>query len=236
MKKISIIILLFPALVSAQGWYYSHVEVGASGQNFSDDFNRTDADPPSGNWAEITGGGTSWAIETNQMAQNALGSVNYAISYTTPCNTVTQYVCVLLVNGEGGALFRYTGTANDGYYTVYAYGGDGNLYWSFNNHTGWVADIGSGAAFEPGNNNYVGMTIQGTGSGTIVKIWDLGTTPGRFTPTNKDNWETASDAADVTLTDDPGGSAADTGLRVGIGTFNNNAAHNYDNWTGGDTN
>ena len=213
--------------------YWDGGAAPAGGQDYSDDFNRTDADPPSGNWEEITGGGTDWAILSNELEESSVGEAGQSIAYTLDCDGVTQYVCVQLVDGEGGGIFRYTGTASDGYYCVHAYHDDGNIYWESRDNGGWNADIGSGS-LNPGANDYIGITVQGTGSGTIISAWDLGATPASFTPYDKDNWLNGSDTADITITDDPGGNNADTGLQVGIGCYTDNV-HTYDNWYGGDT-
>ena len=81
----------------------------------------------------------------------------------------------------------------------------------------------------------MGVTIQGTGNDTVVKVWKLGASPSRYTPYDKDNWESSDDAADVTMTNNPS-TAADTGKQVGIGFYwISGNDFGFDNWYGGDT-
>lgn len=74
-------------------------------------------------------------------------------------------------------------------------------------------------AAEPGNGDYIGLRITGTGTGTQLEYWDFGTTA---PDSNPNNWGTATDTVDwgenetgVDVAD-----AVDSGTIVGLRAYN----------------
>ena len=194
---------------------------GGSEPDYTDDFAGVDLSA----WDQLT---NSYTLDTG--ADNVYGPIGdnpAAMSYGTNTAGVTQYVSFNCGDASTGcgAAFRSTGTGTDGFYTVYWYGGT-TWYWERWSNVGYTHDADSTASCGPSNGERVGITIQGTGNDTIVKIWN---TPTNNYPYDVDNWDNASDAADCTLTGNPG-SAEDTGLRVGFAQFNDST---MDNFTGG---
>ena len=195
---------------------------GEGSADFSDDFTGADLSA----WNGLA---SSFTLDTG--ADNVYGSSGdnlAAMSYGTNSAGVNQYVhfpCSDVAKGCG-AVLRSTGTGSDGFYAVYWYSGPGPWYWERWTNSGYDTDCDTTASCAPSNGEDVGVTIQGTGNDTVVKIWN--------NPTNNyaydvNNWDSASDAADCTFTGNPV-SAEDTGLQVGLGQFGDAT---YGNWTGG---
>lgn len=176
--------------------------------NFSDDFT-TD---PSGRWnySLWTGQAMTWNEASHWLQCPTNGA--YA-AYATSTGSATQYLRVKLTqvtNARGGAVLRSTNTGSDGFYFVVHF--NGNVVFGRANNTGWLADMTS-TALSFAENDVMGVTISGTGTGTTAKIWK---NPTNNTPVDADNWDSGSDPSDASLTAS-GGTYYDTGQYVGVG-------------------
>jgi len=200
------------------------VEAGGGGgrTQVSDAF----PDDPAARW-EIQWGAFEWAGGGFYKTESG-GGGGYSI-YNTTIGNATQYAYVQLVDTNGGPVLRGTGTAADGYYVVINF--NGTVYLQRANGSGWIADEDS-ATLSFAANDYMGVTIQGTGTGTTVKIWKNPSAPnGTTVPYSKDAWDNSGDTSpDAEMT----GTAAavyNTGTYVGLGL--DSAGVSFDNFIGG---
>jgi hypothetical protein len=206
---------------------------GGSPAAFSDDFNRANG-ALGANW---TVGDGAADVETNawRMQTGSFGDVVSVFS-GTPCNTANQYVKATFgsVTTQYPALiFRYTDGSSPFYMFLFD-GGNGEIQWYYYaNVSSSGVQIGTPPTVAGGWNvgDEVGITLNGTGANTDVRIWKNCT----GLPSAADNWngDTSPDA--TYLTTDPAGNAVDTGTLVGLGGQQSAAnSCKFDDFFGGD--
>jgi len=148
--------------------------------------------------------------------------------------TVTQWMMAKFdydTNSYAGFYFRSENNESAGAYGLRWEQNGGKFMWR---HCGGAAnsntaedctDIGAGWTRALDDNDYVGVTVAGTGTDTVVTIYDLGTSAVPYA-----NWAASADSSQA-LTDDPG-QEANVGKYVG---FYNGASVDvyFDNFTAG---
>lgn len=147
-----------------------------------DQFNTTNN--PATGW---TAGPSSGAWQTNGTQMVPPSGTFTALLNNAVAGTTTQYAIVKLVDGdeETGVFFRRT-SGSGKYYRVYWTGT--NVFWathdsaaeSFDNETAGCAT----SDFNDGD--YMVALVTGTGTSTIVRVWNRGTTAPTAVPTTGD--------------------------------------------------
>ena len=147
--------------------------------------------------------------------------------------TVDQYgklQVVSLQTHTWGFIFRADGVGGE-HYEVHL--PVGSLSWRWERYApGFVERVGTctgDGAIAAGD--WIGATIEGTGTATVVKVWRWSTDPDAGGPANILNWG----PPDCIMTQDPGVSV-DTGKVLGIRAYTggSTASASADNWSGGD--
>ena len=201
---------------------------------FSDDFNRTSSASLGANWTEAAGDGS---IVSNTLLQVNTGSyAENVYAYTgTACATVNQYVKVtfqFLTGADYPAIIlRYT-DASSPMYAIFFFNSEDRVIWTrkANAADGSFTTIQTVDPFTVASGDVYGVTIDGTGTSTVVRIWR---TPPSNTPTSSSNWG-GDTTPDATFTTDPA-SPVDTGNYVGLGGETGSAGNVvFDNFFGGD--
>lgn len=179
---------------------------------FSDNFDRADGDSLGANWTEEAGDADIFS-NTYRLSTGSFGVINSI--YDTPTGSLTQYVKVTL-----GADYQYpwlTFRHTDSSSADYRCQLDGSagsvecyMFASAADTSGDSIGTGSTSAFSAGN-TFCG-TVTGTGSSTVWRFWKNCTN----LPSAADNWD-GDTTPDITITDDPGAFAVDSGEYVGIG-------------------
>jgi hypothetical protein len=196
------------------------LDATSSGATISDDFNRANSDTLGTGWTEHAG---DTDIFSN-TARFATGSFAKCLNtHSTSLGSDSGYCKMTLVTtpsgGFPGFVFRFT-DASSPYYSLDFDVGSNGIYWSYYpNVAGSGTDIGSDptAAFTDGMT--VGITWEGTGNSTVLRVWF---DPSANAPTSVSSWDGASDPADYSMTDDPG-TAVNSGTLVGIECFQSDA-------------
>jgi hypothetical protein len=205
------------AVASWKSWNGLLIPSAAGGAAFSDDFAGTGT--LGANWTVTTG---TWGRVSGQCSLSSIGGC--LAGYTgTACTTLDQYVKATLstISSSYPALVfrRENGTPTNNYY-VYK---DGlTIVWA-NDAGGSIQS----ASMSLSNGDSLGITVTGTGSSTIVRVWK---NPAANTPTSLTVWGGAS--PDVTFTNNSS-VASDSGTTVGLGG-NNQSSLIYDDFFGGD--
>ena len=210
---------------------------GAGNEAFSDDFIRANSTNLGANWTEAAGNGS---IASNRLSVTADAYVENVYAYTgTTCDTANTYVRAVLTTAAGSnypaIVLRYSAAGSPMYSIVFSMTED---------RVEWIrkATASDGAGVTVGSTGGNGtqtvtqgdtwaVTIDGTGTSTVVRCWR---NPTGNTPTSNANWG-GDTTPDITLTDNPA-SPVDTGNNVGLGGATN-ASENIQ-WTaffGGDT-
>lgn len=195
----------------------SHAAAGSPPAAFSDDFSGTLS-----NWTTDAG---SWAINVGVLSQQSTSYFEDNIHYNTACATANQYIKFTIVDQNGGFLaarFRVTGMTS--YYIWFTlstsnvewYDGGGNL-------------IQSSTAMAYVNGSVLGITVEGTGTNTVFRLW-LNPTG---LPTSTSNWN-GDTTPDLSFTNNPT-TAVDSGSYVGFaGANSSGTGTGADNFFGGD--
>jgi hypothetical protein len=199
---------------------------------FSDDFNRANSTSLGSNWSEIEGDAEISGNEL-QMVTGSFGAIWVPFTGTS-CTTASQYVRITNTDIVGAdylrVMFRYTNPSSE-FYAVQLECSSGNLEWQhFANDTASETVIATGSFGVWAEGNTLAITIIGTGTSTVVRIWrnPTGNTPDSGGTT----WGGA--APGVSFTTDPA-DPADSGLIVGLGAVQAGASNiNVENFFGGD--
>jgi hypothetical protein len=191
---------------------------GGGGATITDNFERASANTLGANWTDEAGG---FEIINNADARGESQSFakNLAV-HVTPTTTADQYVRIrVAITGSAfpGVVFRYSDTSSGHY--VCDWDVD-SFWWSFyENITDAATDPGSRNIIDNqtisfSSGNAVGITCIGTGASTTLRVWfnTTATAPDAGGTT----WDSA--APDINQLIDAG-TAADTGLEVGIVMF-----------------
>lgn len=179
---------------------------------FSDDFDRSDSDSLGANWTEAAGD----ADIAGNLYRLSTGSFGVITSvHNTSTGSITQYVKATLGTDPfyPWFVFRYTNSGS-AYYVVQFDDATGTFDWQkFDNASDTSGDsIGTGS-ITAGlmSSQTFGITIEGTGTSTVVRIWRNPTN----LPTTASNWD-GDTTPDATISNDPA-SPVDSGNFVGLG-------------------
>lgn len=189
---------------------------------YSDDFNRVSL---GANWTVPLGtvGITSNQLEMQDLngayaiyTGTAIGSVDRAIYFNLQGIISYRYPHVVL---------RYTDDSSP-LYTVEFSPVYGVTWYSWDVLDGTSTSIQSLSGAGLTGDETFGITIEGTGSDTVIRIWRnvVNTVPVSFS-----EWDPGDTTPDYTFTNDPGGNAVDTGDYVGFGGYGTNDSILYDN-------
>jgi hypothetical protein len=196
---------------------------------YSDNFDRANSSNPGANWAEF---------DQIDIASNTLRFVTPSASNTgiwkTALNGLTQWMkfTVTWLNSGNffGPYFRLSNFTNGSQ-------GYSLLFDEVNNLVSWYSSTLGSASTQIGgdvglsiiNGDIFGITVQGLGNNTVVRIWRL---PTGF-PVSSSNWD-GNAIPDVTFTTNPS-LARDTGLYVGVWGLPGGSSNNLsiDNWFAG---
>jgi hypothetical protein len=202
------------AILTLGGGDYDDGDVAGCSPEITDIFNRADNTDLGANWTEDAG--TALAISTNQLAGNPGGGTLIA-RHNTATDSATQYVKIKLVeigttSHSVGVLIRSpAGTTGDSY--AIEFDGSGAANWYYYLSQAYHESIQSTAGGQFADGDTAGITVQGTGNSTVVKIWK---NPTNNCPVDANNWDAVSDAADYTLDADNTHLVADTGTSVAV--------------------
>jgi hypothetical protein len=200
--------------------------------SFSDTF-PTDGDSPGAGWTEDAG---DLDVVSGTLRTQADSFADHVCIRTDTSLAADQYLRVVVSNPGSGSnfpefYFRYTDAASP-HYVLQLDANSATAEWIRRASVGGAdtsiqsTNIGTGDGYVT-----YGITLQGTGTGTILKIW---VNPVNNTPTDVNNWDSGADAADFSFTNDPA-SPVNSGIRVGIGGVSNIVEGcRFDNVFGGD--
>ncbi len=198
---------------------------------FSDDFNRADGASLGANWTEDIAGAQE--ILSNQLYFLTLSAKSLAVYSGTTCSTTDQYARVkvsanVAASNYPGLVFRYTNSVSP-YYWIYFGCGEQNVSWAYHPDVATGnTDIAS-SAITVALNDVFGITINGTGASTVVRIWR---NPTATAPdTGGTTWDGASPT--VTFTTDPA-SPVDTGSMIGVQAYDFSSHVQFDDFYAGD--
>lgn len=204
----------------------------AGGAAFSDDFDRANADSLGANWTEAAG---DQDIASNVLSLQTSGFAENVCAYTgTACSTVNQYVlCSWVATGSfyPGYILRYSAAASP-QYVVFFWIAENKIEWSRKATSGDASFtlIEASGTVTVDTTDRWGVTIDGTGTSTVVRCWK---NPTGDTPTNEGDWG-GDTTPDVTLTANPA-TPVDTGNHVGLaGEINTAGGVTFNNFFGGD--
>ena len=159
----------------------------------TDSFGDTGAPPPNG-WTEESG---SWSEGSGVMAVDQTSTSSFLRNNTT--NDVDGFGCWTITN-EGssnefsGVAFRWVDEGKR-YYLIHDYW-NANLIWAYatdDAETGYTAIATSSGSITSAEGDKICFTIDGEDSAIALKVWQ---NPTNSCPNDKDNWDSASDAAD----------------------------------------
>lgn len=235
MNSILISILILLTLALPVGARMTSVVAGggvaaaSSGQNFSDDFSGT-----LGNWTVSTG---TAAISSGVLSLSTAGWDPIVLTYNTSTNTVSQYMKFSLPSASETypiAVFRYVNSSSGFYAIEFSTPFSCEVEWRYFEDD---SDIGSGdvigASVDMGtcsNGDTFGITVTGTGTDTIVRMWH---NPTGSSPSAADTWG-GDNTPNASWTDNPA-TACDTGTKVGFAGIQATAGDiTFDNFYGGD--
>ena len=203
---------------------------GGGAVNFSDDFNRADSTSIGSNWTEANG---DFGISSNTLRLNSGSFVeNMAIWSGNATPNAYQYLKATIVNDAGGFisfLLRYENSSSP-FYILYH---DQNAGWEWYRYAsvgGASTLIQSGDSGTFADGDSYGITIDGTGNSTVIRIWK---NPTANTPVSASEWDSGDTTPELSLTNDPA-SPCDAGRYLGIGgSVSGASTAAFDNFYGG---
>lgn len=187
-----------------------------------------DTDPYGSRWTLMAAGST----ESYAAGQWTL---NGHFNHTTQLSGLVQYVKVKIVTIDGSdggeTLLRVDPSSSDECYGVIGrWSGGDSSYLTFADDGGWVADLSEGDDVPLVDGDTLAVTVTGTSTGTVVRVWR---NPTNNTPAAVDGWDNAGDTADITYSASGGWDYyADTGTYVGLG--NQSSDNVFDDFYAGD--
>lgn len=216
--------------------------IGAAGassassvNSFSDGF----AADTIADWTNVQAG-LQWAISggtLNVTLSSGTDVSGMRVYNKTACGSATQYIKYKLaavgVNGVSGIVLRSGITTGYCYRLSGPY--SGTMYWERISYNGTGGNDVASQAITLAAGDTLAVTVQGTGTSTVLKIWKNAT---NSAPYNKDNWDSSSDPADYTLTDTGNVLAtnpANSGGYVGLASYLPGSGHSVtlDDFFGG---
>jgi hypothetical protein len=209
---------------------------GGGAVNLSNTFTGANNDP----WSGFTEIDQNVNIQGNEgnFVEGSFDSVMAVAS--TSLSTIIQYqryeVRTVVANSYAELMFRYS-NSGAAFYTVEIEAANSAIKWyywaSLADYQAGTSTLIQSSTFPPASLSVgatCSFTITGTGASTRIRGWHNAT---GNTPTAIDNWG-GDTTPDIDFQNDPA-SAADSGLNIGIGVYQNKAnSTKIDNWFGGD--
>lgn len=190
---------------------------GGGGVNFSDDFVRPDSESLGPNWTEVVG---NFDINSNAMRfRTASFAKQLAVYSGQATDTVDQYSKVAFPTLLGSVYpemaFRYTDSSTQ-FYSVQLLQAENQAKWQYYSSSAASSSTIATAALTVDSGDSFGITLEGTGTSTVVRIWR---NPTGGIPDSATSW--GGDATpDVTFTTDPG-TPVNTGNYIGVMGYQN---------------
>ncbi len=181
--------------------------------SFSDDFGRIDNPSLGANWTDDVAGDPQ--IVSFAWYPNTGSAKNMSVYSATTCSTANQYARIKFdIIGTGnytGAIFRYTNSSSPHYWVYFALT-EQTVTWAYmTDVASGNTDISAGTSITIAANDVFGITVNGTGTSTVVRIWR---NPTALAPDDGGaTWD--SNAPTVTFTNDPP-SPVNTGSAIGL--------------------
>lgn len=199
---------------------------GGGLNTFTDDFTRANG-ALGANWDVDTG---SITIVSNAASVQTGGYAKaLAVYIGGSLNTIKQawYGQLEFVDGSGKyphAVLRYTNDVSP-YYSVEFAVNENNVTWyqypsaASGSSTAISAATAVTGGIDP--SDFFGITVEGTGSGTVVRVWLNPGAPFNTVTDTVSSWNGSGPL--ITWNDDPGGVAVDSGPTCGMQCFVQNA-------------
>lgn len=182
-----------------------------------------------------------WVVEQGaisetggEMVVNTGGFVDNIAIHQTSVGSADQYVKFQFGTSDRQypiIVLRFTNDASE-FYLLYVDGNNGQIDWyHFDSVGGTGTQLGTGTfgAAIDGGGEAIGVTIEGTGTSTVLRFWRTLTADA---PDSASSWD--SGAPDFSITTDPS-NAVDTGNLVGLGATQGSADYNqYSEFWAGD--
>lgn len=182
----------------------------------TDDWNRDNADPPGSGWTEEAG--TGYNIYSQQLRDSCNCGHTVLRCTTALANSYRQYVKEKFVarnNASPALRVRMTSTYANAHYIV-----------MFNTTTvTWYKsdyNVIESASFVIDEGNWWGVEVEGTGTDTVMRVWEWTSDPGQ---------RSAWGAPSITFTNNPS-VEANSGMYVAIGGYDG-AGTLYDDFAAG---
>jgi hypothetical protein len=212
--------------------FFGHNQALGGASAFSDNFTRADGDLPGANWNEVDG---DIVISANRLIFVDGGYENHCLMFTSPVLGLTQYQKVkflMSTTSEAviGLIFRNVADAGNAY--VITFNNDDTVSWlRFSSLVGWAGEqLIASATLDGGigNDLIVGVTVEGLGNNTTIRIWSNPT----GLPLAANNWN-GDTTPTLSFTQNPP-SPSDAGYRLGIfAETENDYGGGIDDWFGG---
>ena len=205
---------------------------GGAKQSFSDNFDRADNDSLGANWTEVVG---DCDILSNVFDCATADSNNIAYYSGIACSTVSQYICATVLGASTSAsklfIFRHTPTGTA--YVINFEMWNEVMWYKAPTLGGTWTQIGVTLALTVDHVDKFGITVDGTGANTDIRIWR---NPTANTPISATEWDSGDTTPDASwTTTDPGANAVDTGGYLGLGGYKDGANINQlEGFYGGD--
>lgn len=200
--------------VVVTSWNGTSIAAGGGGgpTAVSDDFNRASL---GANWT-VEDGGAIIAASTELNFVDGGFAENVVVYSASQTSAGAGYVSFTKRDGDTYPVivFRFTNSTTAFYALEFD---NGSVNWFYRSQIGGSStQINSSSGTGTfGDNQRIGMTFTGTGSSTVIRIWNLGSLAD--TPSAPDNWD-GDTTPDVTFTDNPA-SPVDSGGYVGLGAY-----------------
>lgn len=194
-----------------------------------DDFNRADSDTLGSKWTEVVG--DTDIVSNAASFQSTSFSKCFSIYSAQSCTTINQYAKFMVTFSAQcyvGIIFRYT-DASSAFMGLQVGSTEDTAFWTYySNSTATSVDVTSGAITVNSGDTF-GVTITGTGTNTIVRVWRNITANA---PTSASLWDGTAPTLEFT-TNPP--NPVDTGFTVGIEGYTSAAGTSQlDNFYAGD--
>ncbi len=205
------------------------------GDSASDDFDRPNNVSLSSNWTEAY---SDQGILSNKLALTTSEYVkNLAIFSGSATASTDQYVKAAVYSTVAGGypemVFRYTNSLSSYYAIEFNVDGDTALWRRYATASGVPDNISASTAMTITSGDVFGITVSGTGTNTVVRVWR---NPTGNSPNSATDWGGDS-SPDLTFIDDPA-TPVNSGTYAGVGGYMDYGAANgsisFDNFFTGD--
>ena len=196
-----------------------------------DDFDRANSSSLGADWTEVVG---SMSISGSFLLFNSGSFSSNLAMNTTPVGVTTQYQRCTFSFGTGSIIFSFVfrATSNTGAgYAINLMPGNNEIEWFRYSNVATGAgsqQIGGTSVITISNGDTFGVTVDGLGDNTIVRVWRNPT----GLPSAANNWN-GDTTPNLTLTSNPT-TPADTGTLLGVYALMENSADcAINDWFGG---